>query len=63
MSDQRLAAVLKLNAVSSANLNIMCIIYCVGCLSLVIQNCPNYAARVHVASQNTCRSVNLGKKC
>lgn len=42
MLDQSLAAVLKLNAVSSANLKIVCIIYCGVCVSLAIQNCPNH---------------------
>lgn len=43
MLDQSLAAVLKLNAVSSANVKIMCIIYSGVCVSLAIQNCPTRA--------------------
>lgn len=50
MLDRSLAAVLKLNAVSSANLNIMYIIYRVLCVSLVIQNGPNYATRLYVGN-------------
>lgn len=32
------------------NLKIMCIIYHVVCVSLVIQNCPNYAIRLEVGN-------------